>query len=230
MGKRTLIIIFATLLLFAVGGLGAYIIVIPAEQETKPTQVTEPISPSQEVADQPEETIKQPESPTITESFVDISDWETWRDEYYGFEFKYPKNWHGLCKQEEAPCIYWRMNWLPSLEWVNSATLEKLNDPKEMSEMIFAARFEKELPPIEGARRFIMRRYVGAPPEFEEKGVLFVILKEMPPESLKDCKEPHCIRVPAFYLFYNPHTASEQLLEVFNHIVSSFRVFETKEE
>ena len=89
--KRKSLIIFVTLLLFAVGGLGAYFFFTSPEQEkgTKSTQITERISQSKEVSTQPEETTSPPKEPTTTEP-VDISDWKTYRNEKYGYEIKYP--------------------------------------------------------------------------------------------------------------------------------------------
>jgi len=97
MEKRTLIIIFATLLLFALGGVGAHFIFTSLEQEkgTETTQITERISQPKEVSTQPEETTSPPKEPTTTES-VDTSDWKTYRNEKYGFAFEYPPTWQNL--------------------------------------------------------------------------------------------------------------------------------------
>ena len=92
MKKRTLIILFATLLLFAVGGLGAYFIFTSPEQNkgAETTQITERISQPKEVSTQPEGTASQPKEPTTTE-FVDTSDWEIYRNEEFGFEIRFPR-------------------------------------------------------------------------------------------------------------------------------------------
>jgi len=91
MRKRTLIIVFVALLLFAVGGFGAYFLFTSPEQEkgAETTQITERISQSKEVSTQPEETTSPPKEPTTTEP-VDTSDWKTYRNEKYGYEIRYP--------------------------------------------------------------------------------------------------------------------------------------------
>ncbi|MCD6154380.1 MAG: hypothetical protein J7J22_01120 [Candidatus Verstraetearchaeota archaeon] len=91
MKKRTLIIIFATLLLFAVGGFGAYFLFTSPEQKegAENIQITEPISQPKEVSTQPEEITSPPKEPTTTES-IDTSDWEIYRNEKYGYEIRYP--------------------------------------------------------------------------------------------------------------------------------------------
>lgn len=97
MKKRTLIIIFATLFLFTVVGLGACFLFTSLEQkkETEPTQITESISQPEEANTQPEETTSPPKEPTTTEP-VDTSGWKTYRNEEYGFQIKYPPELIGL--------------------------------------------------------------------------------------------------------------------------------------
>ncbi len=88
MDKRLFIILFALVILLV----GGYFAWQKQQSVTTPTPVvTEPV-------------VKEP-VPAPTEEPIDTSDWKTYRNEEYGFEFKYPKEW--AIKKTTTPAVFY---------------------------------------------------------------------------------------------------------------------------
>jgi len=98
MKKRTLIIIFAALFLFVVGGVALYYGFGIQEKGKKPTQF-KPITQIKETSTSSQETISQPQKALTIES-VDTSNWKVFKFDKYGIEFKYPPFWRLFAHDE----------------------------------------------------------------------------------------------------------------------------------
>jgi hypothetical protein len=101
MSKNIFIITAIIVAVIAIGATAIYITLRQEGEEMKPKQ---PVITPPKI---PEEPIVQPEEPTPTEP-IDISDWKTYRNEEYGFEVKYPKDWYYITnkmKYQEMVCF-----------------------------------------------------------------------------------------------------------------------------
>lgn len=81
MTKRILIITGIAVALLAVGATATY---LALKQEIERAKLEQPAVTT------PEEPAVQPEEPTTTEP-IDTSDWETYRNEEFGFEIRFPR-------------------------------------------------------------------------------------------------------------------------------------------
>lgn len=153
MRKKTLIIVFVALLLFAVGGLAAYYSFMIQERRIEPTQFVKPITQTEKAATWPQETISQPQKALTIES-VDTSDWKTLKFNRYGVEFKYPPVWKLFAHDEKFVVfdVLGNTNWHWStyaddvtVEVYNLSQFLELKGVKDFDEWWNAKGIEKDL-------------------------------------------------------------------------------------
>jgi hypothetical protein len=208
MGKRTLIIIFATLLLFAVGGLGAYLVLIPGKQDQKssPVQTTSIVSTQQKIT---------------TSTISGTSDWETYRYEEYGFEISFPKKgWEGMCKKRRNGgdfCIYMAdLSQYPGN--IGNRSLEDLlKDPEANFQLFETWRADKCI--VEPEVEICDVRWHPGTPE-EERGRMFMLRNKI---VINRHGDPS---VPVVVFHYFPGTATPEDIQEFEKIMSTFRVIQ----
>lgn len=96
MPKHTLIITVIIVAVIVIGATAIYITLRQGSEEVKKQE--EVATTTKKTTSQPEKPVAQPEEPTTTEP-IDTSNWKIYRNDKYGFEVKYPKEWFIIFKE-----------------------------------------------------------------------------------------------------------------------------------
>lgn len=153
MPKRTLLI--TLLIIILTGGIAAtslYIGKRPGQPQKEPV-----ISPSTE----PEEIT--PETTPTEPNEIDTSDWKTYRNEEYGFEINYPREWERASENEEVESSLLFAVYFRNPSWIAYEGIPPM--------VIYV--FDKAVLKGNNLKEWLKKRDIDFPYEFLEHNILF---------------------------------------------------------
>lgn len=214
MPKKSLLTIL--LIIILTGGIAAASVYI-GKQLTQPKRGKEEITPEHPL--EPQKTVSETTSPEI-----DISDWNTYRNDEYGFEVKYPRDWIVVKRLKD----YVGFSPVKSKEWYSeegAISINILPNPKKYTLQKFYRFYS--LDQNQQLRELDVRKIVY--PRYEHSNIIeSTTVDEIPSVKFSDVLGEAPVNIISvtykdIIMEISAHYVSKKDIALFNHVVSTFK-------